>query len=180
MAAAQVPIFAASKSGGGKRNGKHGGNGKQNPTKQADKANGASPPIQHGSGAASATESSPATTSRSETTATQRRSNVKCYECGEVGHTKKNCPKPDTSTPAFCGVPLRSPGIPVHPTTLAQVTSIVGPRQVGIDTFGGTHCFGNKELLSDLQAVDAVGLHGVGGHISVKEMGTFTLADIDV
>lgn len=180
VAAAQVPIFAASKSGGGKRNGKHGGNGKQNPTKQADKANGASPSIQHGSGAASPTESAPATTSRSETTTTQRRSNVKCYKCGEVGHIKKNCPKPDTSTPAFCGVPLRSPGIPVHPNTLAQVTSIVGPRQVGIDTFGGTHCFGNKELLSDLQAVDAVGLHGVGGHISVKEMGTFTLADIDV
>ena len=180
VAAAQVPIFATSKSGNGKKNGKHGGSGKQNQTKQPDKAHDASPTTHHASSGATSESAPTTTTARNESTATQRRSNVKCFKCGELGHVKRNCPKPEPSTPAFCGVPLRSSLVPVPSNTLAQVSGVVGPRQVGIDTFGGTHCFGNKDLLCDLQAVDAVHLHGVGGHIDANQMGTFALADIDV
>ena len=51
---------------------------------------------------------------------------------------------------------------------------------MGIDTFGGAHCFGNKELLTDLHPVEPIELTGVGGRIEVNQAGYFARGGVEV
>ena len=100
------------------------------------------------------------------------KSQDKCYSCGELGHHKAECTK---KTPAFIGIPICTPSL--HSNALA---ASLRKDQIGIDTLGGDHCFGNADILCNIESCDGIILDGVGGGLNMNQMGTFSLVNLDV
>ena len=172
VSAAQIPVFAVTN--------QRGSNGKSRKGGRASSTVAASDDGKATSGAIS---SEPAESVESPPRPPKKdKSRIKCYRCGKHGHYKSECPEPKEEKPAFfCGTPVKLT-VPEFATTTSSPEHLLRlkPDEVGIDTFGGAHCFGNKELLSDLHPVEPIELTGVGGRIEVSQAGYFERGGVEV